>query len=110
MSEKTKQTDIYKKLRDMAKEETSRSIEIHGKFNSPHEAYAVLLEEFEEAMDEIEIIKQEMPLFWDCVKKNEWLHTELHAIENHALEAAAELIQVAAMAKKSRLHITGVQL
>lgn len=33
--------------------EYGRASSIHGKFNSPHEGYAIMLEEFDELWDEI---------------------------------------------------------
>ena len=53
-----------------------RSIEIHGHFASPHEAYAVILEELDE--------------FWDELKKKQGDRKRLHD----------EMVQVGAMCLK----------
>lgn len=75
-------------------------------FNSTHEAFAVILEEAEEA----EEAKEEagnldilMNNFWIGVKENndpEALHEELTGIYKTALDLAVEAIQTAAMARK----------
>ena len=72
-----------------------------GNFNSPHEVYAVILEEVEEAGDEFDCIRGYLAEYWDCVKNNEVGEWFLY-IEKSAIQAAAECIQIAAMAYKAR--------
>lgn len=76
--------------------------------HSDHESYAVLLEEFDEAKDEVSVIDQRMALFWQEVKldaPDEHKSATCKGIELAALLAACELIQVAAMAKKAALTV-----
>ncbi len=80
--------------------EVTRSIEKHGSLKSRHEAYAVILEEFQEALDDMETVDDAISCFWACVKKDEKSTGEIEAIGAAALHAAMELIQVAAMARK----------
>ena len=68
-------------------------------FNSTHEAFAVILEEAEEAKEEAGNLDN----FWIGVKENhdpEVLHEELTGIYKTALDLAVEAIQTAAMARK----------
>jgi hypothetical protein len=57
-------------------DEYDRAIGIHSKFNSRHEGYAVLLEEFDE--------------LWDEIKKNEKKNPELpYTLRKEAIQVAA---------------------
>lgn len=72
-------------------------------FNSTHEAFAVILEEAEEAKEEAGNLDILMNNFWIGVKENhdpEALHEELTGIYKTALDLAVEAIQTAAMARK----------
>ncbi|WP_258107199.1 hypothetical protein [Christensenella minuta] len=74
-----------------------------GNFNSPHEVYAVILEEKEEVCWELMDLKYAIDLFWESVKKDDTEHQDsLRNIEKCALNAACECIQIAAMAYKAR--------
>lgn len=96
---------MEKLLEDMRKamhEELDRATAKHGeKHHSPAEAYAVMLEEVEEAQDQIDSLCCDVGNFWEEVKNN-WNTLECaDSIREHALSAAADLIQVAAMAQKA---------
>ena len=72
--------------------------------NSDHESYAVLREEADEAIDAMEDVDNLMDIFFEMVKKNEEAEMKLdilNVIRHRAEEAAAESIQVAAMARKA---------
>ena len=72
--------------------------------NSDHESYAVLREEADEAVDVLEDVDNLTDAFFEMVKKNEEDEMKLdilNVIKHRAEEAAAESIQVAAMARKA---------
>ena len=72
--------------------------------NSDHESYAVLREEADEAVDVLEDVDNLTEAFFEMVKKNEEDEMKLdilNVIKHRAEEAAAESIQVAAMARKA---------
>ena len=72
--------------------------------NSDHESYAVLREEADEAVDVLEEVDNRTDAFFEMVKKNEEDEMKLeilNVIKHRAEEAAAESIQVAAMARKA---------
>ncbi len=71
-------------------------------FASPHEGYAVLLEEFEELMDELRFFESYKRALWDGIKKNENVTQYVDGMEKSAIKTVAEAIQVAAMCKKYR--------
>lgn len=77
----------------------------HGKkFRSMHEGYAVLLEEIEEAKDELDLIMNDVHLkyMWNAVKHDdeEAATDAAHIIRTRAACLACEAVQVAAMATK----------
>ena len=75
----------------------------HGeRFNSTHEAYAVMKEEYEEAKEALESAGMFLNQgFWIRCRRN-GLDCAYYAkfIESEAIKAACECIQVAAMAQK----------
>lgn len=75
---------------------------------SDHESYAILLEELQEAMDEVDSAQDFLEMFWTLVKGNDTdvlKKIRLSQLQRSALLGACELIQVAAMAKKASLTI-----
>lgn len=73
-------------------------------FNSYHEAYAVILEEIEEAEIELKRVRERAAWAWHHIKLDLAEETDigLKAAEEYAINAAAEMIQVAAMCRKAR--------
>ena len=72
--------------------------------HTDHESYAILLEEFQEAKSEFEFVEKYLEEFWDYVKGDFSVHDKFVCcgdMEKRALLCACEMIQVAAMAKKS---------
>ena len=71
-------------------------------FNSPHEAYSILLEEVEEAGFEFDCILEEIKDMWECIKSNNssGLRVGVVDLEDRSLLLAYEVIQVGAMVKK----------
>lgn len=84
--------------------EYGRAAKKFGKANnSPHESYAVILEEYEEAIFESECFKNRFQSFWTRIKENDVEATQkvLPLLQEFAERAAAEWIQVAAMCYKA---------
>lgn len=73
----------------------------YPQFHSPHEGYAVMLEEYEEAKNElignVEILLDSL---WNEIRMDTGDYRDVDAIMKAAINAACEVIQTAAMARK----------
>ena len=81
--------------------ETENAKKNYGdRYNSPHEGYAVLLEEVEEAVDDLTCIKNNLAVLWQSIKTNDLDSTTLTDIEGTAQLLALEAVQIAAVCTK----------
>lgn len=99
---------LIEEVAQCVEREYGRASSDHGPVNhSDHESYAVLLEEVEEARDEVASLERSMCDLWQSIKQNTSPETcvSLVQVQRSALLAACECIQVAAMAKKAILTI-----
>jgi len=94
--------ELLKSVEVLTAEELARSYEKFPKFNSPHEGWAVMLEESNEHTEDCGEIDGLMMAFWEHVKSNDCEAQNKTAllVKESAIHAAAEAIQVAAMAQK----------
>lgn len=96
--------ELINKVQELVAFELERANTIHPpRFNSMHEAYAVILEEYEEAKDAFESVGWRRDLAWDCIKHDEDPCGFLEQMEKAATATASEMIQVAAMSRKARM-------
>lgn len=101
---------LIKSVQDIEREEYDRASEKFGAVNnSDHESFAVLFEEMQESFDEAKNTDANIVQFWQMVKSKDSgdqdKQSVLTAIENSAIFAACEFIQVAAMAYKANKTI-----
>lgn len=96
--------ELKNQIRKIVYEEYERALKAYGQNHSQHEGYAVLLEEIEEAEDEIVQIRSLQEEIWSGVKDNSSCLCGRLAthIESGAINLACEAVQVAAMARKFR--------
>ena len=89
-------------VRNLIDKELAAAQKIYGLRASFHEKYSVMLEEVEEARQELDEISCEMYHMWNCVKRDDYENAARFAsrIQYTAERLACEAIQVAAMAKK----------
>ena len=97
-------------LTQIIDEELARAISNRGNFTGKHGAYAVILEEVEEAKEELDIVEDALKCLWHCIRHKIGTTGEIETIVNRALNGAAELIQVAAMAKKFQQYLGAKEL
>lgn len=83
--------------------EMVKAKENHGAtYASNHEAVGVLLEEIQEAQDEIDAIKARLPrLIRDCREDSTTPREVLHDLHARAVSAACECVQIAAVCAKA---------
>lgn len=94
---------VMDKLPQLVAEELEQANALHAPFASAHEGYAVLIEEAEEAADELDSMKLGLEMLWNSIRHDKSCDVQRgHArtIERVAVRLAAEAIQVAAMARK----------
>lgn len=100
---------VKDKIPALVAEELAAANVVHNLFHSPHEGYAVLLEEVEEVKEEMRCMESNLGRLWGCVRADafksipEWARY----LENSAMQLAAEAIQVAAMARKMQDSLKG---
>ena len=102
-------TKLIEEVKELIEKEYGRAGAKFGLTNhSDHESYAILLEELEEAKNEMYSLEKYMKEFWEQVKGDFAPYgkfTCCQDMERRALLCACEMIQVAAMAKKASLTI-----
>lgn len=69
-------------------------------YHTQHEGYSVLLEEVEEAEDDLRYIKENLSELWKKIKGNENDPTLLTIMSGTALLLANEAVQIAAVCEK----------
>ena len=95
---------IIGSVQNLVKEEYERTAAQYGRqHSSQHEAFAVILKEYQETCTDVEEIGNRIDEFWknvctDDVTQNEPIAVRIH---NAAILAACEAILVAAMALKA---------
>lgn len=95
-------TELVRLIDLVADGELKRANEDHDeRFHSHHEAYAVTLEEVQEAIEELNKVMGQLRELWGCIRLDYGIKKKkLEQLDMYALNGAAELIQVAAMARK----------
>lgn len=91
------------RIKHAAKNERDAAIAQHGKFHSPHEAWAVLKEETEEMCQSVNrgIFQSMLYTLWLDVKADKQIsQAKLDEIYNAAFASACECVQVMAMCLK----------
>ena len=69
-------------------------------YASPHEGYAVLKEEVEEAAESLELLKDKLSQIWQDVKMNWNDSTVIYQASQSAIALAEEAVQCAAVCER----------
>lgn len=96
--------ELVKAISALVGEEYQRAAAEHGgAANTPHEGYALIKEEVEEAKEELAAVEEQLGFLWAEVKTDETEHIPHYVdhIKRRAILGACELIQVAAMTDKA---------
>lgn len=78
-------------------------------YNSPHEAYAVMLEEVQEAQENMKCLQAGMEIMWTAIREDnrKQIGPSVVRIEHYAKQLAAEAVQVAAVCRRARGNSDG---
>jgi hypothetical protein len=76
------------------------AIENGKEFVDMHQGYAVLLEEVQEAKEELDRVDQKLKLVWGATRRDEYPEEAIQMLNHYAKLVACEAIQAAAMAQK----------
>lgn len=101
---------VKDKLPALVEEELIAAMKTHPRFASAHEGYAVLLEETEEATEELTDLQRAIQQVWAGVRRDDATSINVWAAEAYrrAVDLAAEAIQAAAMAQKLMDNVKGM--
>lgn len=91
---------VENEVRELIEKELAAANERFPQFRSAHEGYAVLLEEVDEANDEMQQLHGHMEVLWLRIKQNLRMLDNTERIYDSAVYLACEAIQIAAMARK----------
>ena len=95
---------MIKKLCDeageMIKIELERANKDHPLFNSDHEGYAVMREEFDEATEEMKKVADSMECLWQVIKSDAEGQATLIRLKQRVRYLIAEAVQLGAMVEK----------
>lgn len=101
MNTKPKYDDAFDEyITTLTEIQKNKAIEKYGYFKNNHEFYGVVLEEVEEASEEIEIVKLKLGMLWNDIKKDSMFNDYVDDMEYRAKLCIQELIQVIACCKK----------
>ena len=94
--------ELLTEVKISVQKEYERAANKFGKANnSPHESYAVILEEYDEAEFAANAFEEHLRYYWQEVKENKDTADRLKNMCEFAEHVAAEWIQVAAMCFKA---------
>lgn len=94
---------VRKDIEELVQKELDSANSMFPLFRSPHEGYAVILEELEEAEQEIKNARMYLDSAWHNIKHNRQdaiTDRIVGELKHSAIKTAIEAVQVAAMAQK----------
>jgi len=95
--------ELLNEVEQAVENELARANKQHPLFNSLHQSYGILAEEIAEAKEAFEETERMFDRFFMCMRKDDYssANDNLEHIKKNAIDCAAEMIQVAAMAQKA---------
>ena len=91
---------LVKEIQPLVGKELDRAMAKNPPFHSAHEAYAVIREEVEEGREELDCIEDLLRFIWRDIRLDSVAWERVALLREHAIDCAAEMIQVAAMCDK----------
>ena len=93
--------ELVKEIEGLAERELQRANEERPLFVDNHQAFAVILEEYQEAKEEVEEFCKVAMDMWKNVRTDSDCYDHLKVMEHNAKNLAAEAVQLAAMCRKA---------
>lgn len=95
--------ELLNEVEQAVENELARANKQHPLFNSLHQSYGILAEEIAEAKEAFEETEIMFDKFFMCMRKDDYssVNDYLAYIKKNAIDCAAEMVQVAAMAQKA---------
>ena len=95
--------ELLNEVEQAVENELARANKQHPLFNSLHEEYGILAEEIAESEESFEETEIMFDTFFMCMRKDDYSSANdyLAYIKKNAIDCAAEMVQVAAMAQKA---------
>ena len=90
-----------KVITPLIEHELAEANKVNPPFSSNHEAWAVMLEEYQEACEDINNITASLKVFWIAARADVNTKEIAQKIYKSAVHLTAEAIQIAAMALKA---------
>lgn len=103
-------TTIVQPINLLVSDELDRASKLHGAvFASAHEGFGVIAEELQEVGDELEIAEGNLATMLAFIREgdSQRIADVADCLRDRAVNAAAELVQVAAMCEKLVRTVTG---
>lgn len=103
-------TTIVQPINLLVSDELDRASKLHGAvFASAHEGFGVIAEEVQEVGDELEIVEGNLSTMLAFIREGDGqrIADVADCLRDRAVNAAAELVQVAAMCEKMARTVTG---
>ena len=103
-------TTIVQPLNLLVSDELDRASKIHGAvFASAHECFGVIAEKLQEVGDELETVEGNLSTMLAFIRDEDKqrIADVADCLRDRAVNAAAELVQVAAMCEKMARTVTG---
>lgn len=91
---------VENQVRELVKVELAAANERFPQFHSPHEGYAVILEETDEIKEQLEAAERYLGYLWDRVKHDSPTRSQAENLVLFFSNVACEAVQAAAMCKK----------
>lgn len=88
-------------IKDLIAKERAEADKTHPLFVDNHQAYAVILEELQETVDEVKNVERVLAAIWLAVKNDLPIRKVAEDGKDYAIRAIQEMIQVAAMCQKA---------
>ena len=93
---------VENQVRELAAQELAAANEKFPQFHSPHEGWAVMQEEIDEAEQAMQTVRVCSGILWEhYIRRNDSGVKKIKSIKEYAIRLACEAIQIGAMAQKN---------